>query len=202
MQDLPRETAARSTATPVSRERLKSALGVALAILVSVAMFVLMNRYKDELIALSGAGYLGLFLVNILGNATLVFPVPVAMVSCAAASAFNPILIGLVAGAGATLGELTGYIAGVNGKGLIPQGAMYQRLEYFVRKHGMLTLGVLAAVPNPLFDIGGIIAGGLRMPVWKFLTAAWVGKSLRLFVTAEICLYGANWLSRWLPFLN
>ncbi len=184
------------------RERLKQIGGLILALLISVLMFWLVLRFRDELVALGSAGYLGLFLVNIVGNATLVFPVPVAMVSCVAANAFNPYLVGMVAGAGATIGELTGYLAGVNGTGLIPHGKIYQRLEHFVKKHGMLTLAVLAAVPNPLFDIGGVIAGGLKMPVWKFLSAAFVGKSIRLALTAFVCKGGLDWLTRWLPNLN
>ncbi len=53
-----------------------------------------------------------------------------------------------------------------------------------------LTLFLLAALPNPIFDVGGIIAGVLKMPVWKFLMAAIVGKTIRLGLTAWACVSG------------
>ena len=95
--------------------------------------------------------------------------------------------IGIVAGLGAALGELTGYMAGAGGKALIPQGRLYEQLHRFMRRHGMLAIFLLAAIPNPIFDVGGLIAGALQMKGWKFLLAAALGKSIRLGVTAWAC---------------
>ena len=44
----------------------------------------------------------------------------------------------------------------------------------------------LAAIPNPLFDIGGLVAGALGMPIWRFLLSVWLGKSLRFALLATI----------------
>jgi membrane protein YqaA with SNARE-associated domain len=54
----------------------------------------------------------------------------------------------------------------------------------------MLTIFLLAAIPNPIFDVGGIIAGALQMKGWKFLVAAALGKSIRLGMTAWACQGG------------
>ena len=113
-----------------------------------------------------------------------------ALVACAAGVVYGPIGVGLVAGLGSALGELTGYMAGAGGKALIPQGQLYERLHHFMQRHGMAAIFLLAAIPNPIFDVGGIIAGALQMKGWKFLLAAALGKSIRLGVTAWACQSG------------
>jgi membrane protein DedA with SNARE-associated domain len=59
-----------------------------------------------------------------------------------------------------------------------------------MERHGMLAIFLLAAIPNPIFDVGGLIAGVLKMPVWRFLLAAIIGKSIRLGFTAWACVSG------------
>ncbi len=43
---------------------------------------------------------------------------------------------------------------------------------------------VLALVPNPLFDIAGIAAGALRVPVIGYLAAAAGGKVIKNIIVA------------------
>jgi membrane protein YqaA with SNARE-associated domain len=161
-----------------------------LAIGISLAIVWLTYHYQRELRQLGNYGYLGLFIISILGNATLIIPAPVFVMACAAGLVYGPIGVGIVAGIGSAIGELTGYMAGAGGKALIPQGRLYERLHQFMRRHGMLAIFLLAAIPNPIFDVGGLIAGALQMKVWKFLLAAALGKSIRLGVTAWACQSG------------
>jgi len=147
-------------------------------------------QYQQELRNLGNYGYLGLFVISIIGNATLIIPAPVFVVACAAGVVYGPIGVGVIAGVGSAIGELTGYMAGAGGKALIPQGRLYDRLHRFMQRHGMLAIFLLAAIPNPIFDVGGIIAGVLQMKGWKFLLAAALGKSIRLGITAWACQSG------------
>src|SRR4030042_6955298 len=71
----------------------------------SVAIFVL----RDSFAELAAIGYPGIFLVSLLGNATIVLPAPSLALVFAMGSALPPISVGLAAGAGEALGELTGY---------------------------------------------------------------------------------------------
>ena len=57
-------------------------------------------------------GYLGLFVINLIGSATIIFPVPAFVVVFAMGAVLNPWLVGIVSGAGCALGELTGYAIG------------------------------------------------------------------------------------------
>jgi membrane protein YqaA with SNARE-associated domain len=161
-----------------------------LAVGISLAIVWFTNQYQAELRNLGNAGYIGLFLISLIGNATLIIPAPVFVVACAAGLVYGPIGVGLVAGLGSALGELTGYMAGAGGKAFIPQGRRYEQLTRFMQRHGMLTIFLLGAIPNPVFDVGGLVAGALRMKVWKFVLAAWAGKAIRLGVTAWACQSG------------
>jgi uncharacterized membrane protein YdjX (TVP38/TMEM64 family) len=42
----------------------------------------------------------------------------------------------------------------------------------------------LAVIPNPLFDIVGIMSGVLRIPVWSFFTACWAGNVIKATAVA------------------
>jgi membrane protein DedA with SNARE-associated domain len=44
----------------------------------------------------------------------------------------------------------------------------------------------LAAIPNPLFDIAGFVAGVVRYPVWKFLLNVWAGKTIKAILFAAL----------------
>lgn len=154
----------------------------------------LTSRFHDEIQSLGNAGLIGLFVLSILGNATLIIPAPVFVFACAAGTVFSFVAVGIVAGLGAAIGEMTGYMAGYGGTAVLPRGRLYQCLQAFMQRRGMLTIFLLAAIPNPIFDVGGILAGVIRMPVWRFVVSAWAGKALRLGMLAFICLSGTPWL--------
>ena len=60
-------------------------------------------------------GYLGIFLITLIGNATIIFPLPAAGIVFAAGAFSNPLFVGLIAGFGAALGEFVGYGLGYGG---------------------------------------------------------------------------------------
>ena len=51
-------------------------------------------------------------------------------------------------------------------------------------RYGLLTVFVLSVIPNPLFDVAGIISGVMRISVWKFLAATWCGKVIKATLVA------------------
>lgn len=177
--------------------RLLRWLALFLAIGLSGAIIWLTARYQQDILSWGQtAGLLGLFLISIIGNATLIVPVPGYALSCAAGLIYAPPMVGVVSAAGAALGELTGYLAGYGGQALLPPGRFYAWLQHFMQRHGVLAIFLLGAIPNPIFDIGGLIAGAVRLPVWKFLLAAWAGKTIRLTLTALACQAGLPWLTQ------
>jgi uncharacterized membrane protein YdjX (TVP38/TMEM64 family) len=105
--------------------------------------------------------------------------------------------VAVAAGSGAALGELSGYLAGFGGQAIIEDTCAYKRMVRWMERNGNLTVLLLAFLPNPLFDLTGIAAGALKMPVRNFLLWCWIGK---IFKMLAIAYAGAGLFS--VPFLN
>jgi membrane protein YqaA with SNARE-associated domain len=118
------------------------------------------------------------------GNATIILPAPSLALVFAMGSALPPLLVGLAAGVGEALGELTGYAAGFGGRAVIEDQRAYDRLADWMQRRGGITVFVLSVFPNPFFDLAGIAAGTLRYPLWRFLLVCWLGKTIKTTVVA------------------
>ena len=99
---------------------------------------------------------------------------------------------------GSALGEITGYYAGYVGEKIIvnEQNRTYQRAVSWMKRYGIWTVLVIAAIPLVLFDVVGLIAGALRLPLWKFLLACWAGRIPKAFIEAYI---GAGLIPHFFP---
>lgn len=167
----------------------------ALMLIGSVTITVLIFLYHDQLEgSLRGLSYLGAFLAMLMGNATIILPVPGLIIVYLLGAQLNPLLLGLAAGPGAALGELTGYFAGYGGSALIGDRATYLRIRGWMRRYGLLVIAVLAAIPNPVFDMAGIVAGSMRLRWWKFLLAAAIGKIIQSILVAQAGALSIDWV--------
>ncbi len=156
-------------------KKYSPAFSLFFAIVISVIIFI----FRDKFTNLQSYGYLGLFLLSILGNATIILPVPIILTAFLGGAIFNPFIVGVVISLGATIGELTGYLAGAGGGGIVEKDRRVQKIRKWMDKYGIWTLFVLAAIPNPFFDIAGIIAGATKIPVYKYFFVVWLGKSVK-----------------------
>ena len=161
-------------------EYLKWAGWLLLAVGVTIPIVLL----RDDIARFSQYGYPGLFVLTFLGSAALFLGAPVFAMAMAAGAALNPVLVGIIAGLGSALGELTGYLAGFGGNSLLRRQPFYETMEGWMHRRGVLVIFLLGLIPNPIFDVGGVIAGASRLPMWQFVIAGWVGKSLRLMLLA------------------
>jgi membrane protein YqaA with SNARE-associated domain len=165
-----------------SSRRVKILRILSLIFVLAVSIFLFINR--DQLKSIQVYGYPGLFVVSFLANATLILPVPGILLTSIMGTVFNPVWVGVTAGSGAALGEITGYLAGYSGQAVIENREWYDRITGWMVKYGDLTVFFLALIPNPFFDIGGIVAGALKMPLWRFLFWCWLGKVLKMIIFA------------------
>jgi membrane protein YqaA with SNARE-associated domain len=166
------------------RDWLLALIPLGFAFVLSLAIILFITRFDDRVQALKGYGYVGAFVIGFLANATVIVPAPSLAFTTALGGVLNPVLVGIAAGAGEALGELTGYLAGISGKELIENRDRYEIVCSYMDRFGGWVFFVLAAIPNPLFDIAGIAAGVVRFPVGKFLLSAWAGKTLRSILFA------------------
>jgi uncharacterized membrane protein YdjX (TVP38/TMEM64 family) len=168
----------------------------ALAILGAVAITILIVVFQDRLRALGHLAYLGAFLTMLIGNATVILPVPGLAVVFALGATLNPLLLGLAAGPGAALGELTGYLMGYGGSAVADNLKVYQTIERWMERYGIVVIAVLAAIPNPLFDVAGMVAGVMRIRWWHFLLAALLGKTIQALVVAHAGALSLGWVQQ------
>jgi len=161
-----------------------------------VGLTVYLVLIRDRIADLEGYGYPGIFLFSLLANASLVIPLPGVILTSAMGAVFDPFWVAMAAGSGAALGEISGYLAGFSGRGLASRAGWYPRVEGWMRRYGIWAVLLLSFVPNPAFDLAGIVAGAMRMPLWKFLLFCWIGKILKMLVFA----YGGAGLLDLLPF--
>ncbi len=152
--------------------------------------------FRDRLQELAAYGYAAVFLVGLLSNATIILPIPGLAVSSVLGGVFNPWLVGVVAGIGQALGELSGYLLGYSGQTLVANRPIYGRIQGWMRRYGVWVIFVLAVIPNPVFDVGGMMAGALRFPVWKFLSSCAAGKIVKNIAFALAGYYGIEALLR------
>lgn len=155
-----------------------------MALFVVVALSVFIFSIRDRASELAIYGYPGIFLLSFMAYATVLLPAPGVAVVFTMGSIFNPLGVALAAGTGAALGELTGYLAGFSGQAVIERVEIYDRLTGWMRRNGSLTVLVLAAVPNPFFDLAGVAAGSLKMHVLRFLIWCWIGEVIKMAIFA------------------
>jgi membrane protein YqaA with SNARE-associated domain len=180
------------------RRRIIPIAGLVLVLGIMAAILYLKYSHPEILDELENYGYLGAFIVSIIFNATLILPAGNMLIQMTlGATTLSPVLLGLASGAGATIGEITGDVAGRSGRGLITKSKMYGRVEIWVKKWGVLTIFVFSIVPL-VFDLVGIAAGALRVPFWKFFIACMLGRILLYITMIWLVSLGFDWIIEWL----
>lgn len=143
---------------------------------------------------LGSYGYLGVFVINVIGSGSVFFPVPgLAVAFIGGGVDLNPWLVALAGAAGSTIGEITGYMAGYGGQVLLQKNKHYVQVEDWMCRYGDVTVFIMAAIPNPVFDMAGLASGSLKFPLWRFLLAAFLGKVVKF---AVVSFLGAASLNR------
>lgn len=170
-----------------------------------IALTIYLLNIRDQVQKLQGYGYAGIFLISIIANATIIIPLPGIVLTSAMGTIFNPLGVAIAAGSGAALGELTGYLAGFSGQGVVEKSDRYLRLVDWMVKHPRLSdlaILVLALIPNPFFDLAGMASGALKIPLWRFLLWVWLGKILKMIPFAYGGTSILNFISNLIERLN
>lgn len=174
--------------TKAAPQNIWTTIGQVAALAVSITITVVIFLLRHRISELAVYGYGGIMLTTTLSNATVFVPAPSLAVLFAVEGGLNPIWVGVAAGLGATMGEMTGFLAGVGGRGVIQNRPIYYWVQDWMKVYGLFVIFVMALIPNPIFDIGGIIAGAMRIPAWRFFLACLTGKGLRFVILAYLGL--------------
>ena len=156
--------------------------------------------FRQHLMGLQGMGYLGVFLGNVVASSSLVVPVPGLAATMVAALVWNPFLVGLAGATGSAVADTAGYLIGVSSHkvvdGHLGHRKWYARIEGWVQRRGFVTLFLFAAIPNPMFDVAGIVAGSMGYPFKRFAVACWLGKATKFIILAMIASWSIPALGR------
>jgi membrane protein YqaA with SNARE-associated domain len=155
-------------------------------LLMLTAFAIAFFYFSANVESLKSYGYAGLFLINVIGAASILLPSPAAASVFGGGALLNDFLgvpafiwVGLVAGLGEAIGEFSGYAAGYGGRILVENRPAYKRIHSWMERRGTVTLFVMSTIPNPLFDIAGLAAGAVQMPVGRFFGAVLAGKVIK-----------------------
>lgn len=182
------------------RSKIIHLAGLFLVIAITGGIFYFYKQYPGRIEDLKAYTYLGAFVISVTFNATLILPAGNMLILTTLGANMpmpSPVIVGLVGGAGAAIGEITGYIAGRSGRGLVTESQMYSRVEGWVRRWGAMTIFIFSVVPF-VFDLVGIAAGVLRFPFWKFFFFCWLGRTILYVFMVTVAAWGLKIVLPWL----
>ena len=165
-------------------------LTLLLVIAITVGILYFFKRYPERVEELEKYGYLGAFLVTLIQNTTVILPIPAIPVFALGAALPSPTMVGIAGGTGAVIGEITGYMVGYSGRGIVKSRQTYARLEGWMRRRGTMAIFIFSLIPLFPFDLAGIVAGALHFPLWKFFLACWLGRIIKYICIAWAGAWG------------
>jgi len=180
---------------PFLKENGRYLLSILFSVFLTVGLVALPFVVPVDYAALGELGYIGIFLTTLLASATIFMPSITLAGAWIGGSFLSPPLVGLAAGLGASLGEITGYMAGYGGSVLVARSRHYEPVRRLLQRYGLVAIFVFALVPNPLFDIAGVVSGAMRIPLWAFLVACFLGMTVRFIVIAYLGQWSSSWLA-------
>jgi len=179
-------------------------LGI-IGVVVTLFMAIAVVYYWEWVRALEGYGYVGAFLISILGGATIIVPVPMLAVVFALGGVMKYTwLVGAAAGLGETVGALTIYMTGYGSGAAFYNSrhgkiqAAFERLMKLMEQRGSITLFLLSSVINPFFYPAALAAGALRFGIRRYFLICWGGKTIKGMTVAYVGYYGLRGLLRML----
>ncbi|MFH0890227.1 MAG: VTT domain-containing protein [Candidatus Aenigmatarchaeota archaeon] len=143
-------------------------------------------------------GYVGIFLVELLSYSTVLLPVPGLAIAFLYGSILNPMLVGLIGGLGAAIGELTGYFVGYAGHKMIikKNRKITKDVQNLLKRYNpFFVIIFLGALPFP-FDVMGVLCGLSKYDLKKYFVATYIGHTIKLVVLALAGFYGVHWILR------
>ena len=175
------------------QKKLKLALLILAFLALTIGLFfgsrLLLNRIHIPMFNVAWITYLIIFGLFLTVSLVPFGPAAIAItVLFAAATIWNPFIVGLTAALGVSVGGLGGYFAGLLGRNVllkenfmcsINEMLCNKNIGNWVKDKGPLVIGVLALQPFLPFEVTGIVAGSLKMPIGKFFIATLAGSSIK-----------------------
>jgi membrane protein YqaA with SNARE-associated domain len=158
----------------VKRRAIASVLGVVSTALISA--FILW-RWMNNPDSIGQLGLSGVFLASMTSHLTVVARDMFVPLFLPMASIYHPLILGISAGVGAAIGEVTTYFLGWGvAESLVENPEDENRLTRWVERYGLWAILLVALTPLPDTPIV-LLAGSSRLPFWRLFTVECVGKT-------------------------
>lgn len=131
-------------------------------------------------------GYLGVFLVSLVGAMSIVVPLPYTLVILTWKTwgwMLNPIVLGAIAAVGSAVGEFLGYALGYLGRAAINEERR-RKIDYILKildRYGSFAIFLFALTPLP-DDLLFIPLGIMRYSFVKAFVPCFIGKLLMCYI--------------------
>jgi len=172
--------------TPQKRSWIRPMLVAAIAIALNIIAYLIIP--PDLAYRLGSLGYIGVFLITLISNATIVVPIPYFGLVAALSPGLSMVGVGIAGALGSVIGESVSFFVGRSGRGVVEQTRFYRwvqrQLEHPWR--AFVVLFALSAPPNPAFDVAGLTAGAMGLPYWIFLSAVFLARLVRFGIVAFV----------------
>ena len=130
-------------------------------------------------------GYLGVFLISLVGALSIIFPIPYTLIIYLLGSVLDPLLVAVSGGLGSALGEFSGYALGYYGRAVLGEERR-RKMDYMMKvfhHYGFAAIFFFALTPLP-DDLLFIPLGIMRYRFVKAFIPALLGKMLMCFILA------------------
>ncbi|MEM2320594.1 MAG: VTT domain-containing protein [Candidatus Bathyarchaeia archaeon] len=160
---------------------LAKIIGAAIAVAIS-----LLALYDG--VFLKDYGLLGVFLAALLSHLSIIARGAFLPALFSLTEFYGPVLLGLTAGLGGALGEVTAYYWGSGIRDAFNTKREKDNLPKLAERYGLIILLLFASSPLPDTPIV-LLAGSLRLPLWKVISIQVIGKTILYLAGAHIgCL--------------
>ena len=162
----------------------------------TAVLCVLVVVYWQEFLKFARYGYAGVFIISFLADITLFVPVPSLFIVFTLGGILNPLLVGLIAGAGETIGSMVVYVTGLSSAKAFHalDHRVMDRFRTWIRTRGALSVFIMASILNPLFYPFTAIAGMMHFGWWRFMLLCLAGKTLKNVILAVVGHFGIKTL--------
>jgi membrane protein YqaA with SNARE-associated domain len=148
---------------------------------------------------LSSFGYLGIFFISVIGCSTIILPIPVDIIVFSAGAVLNPYAVGIIAGLGCAIGEMTAYGVGFAGRKVYERRKRkprkkFKRVQEIFHRYGFWAISILSFIPILPFDLVGLFSGSVKYNTKKFFIGALIGKTARCMLLAIAGSYSLSWI--------
>lgn len=118
-------------------------------------------------------GYLGVFVFNLFGPGTLIFP--------SLSRYMNIPLLAAVTSLGMMFNDSVAWLVGYSSEVFVGKPEKLKHIQSSIEKYGLWALLFWSIIPFP-YDFAGLVAGYLKIPYRRFILPTFTGKFIRFIL--------------------